>query len=239
MLSLVKRREREWDAGTSAPTPGQVAIACAQADVVHWLHRDRELLKCAWAAQAAALESDKPRDPTRGMVLLRVAEHLGPQRTKEFQLWAQETHFWCELLAQMAGALARYEEVRWRIFQKVEDVLHQLDGPPLPDGLRRAGAIGSAVHWAWRYVLASVVSASGAGSLATLLANGDVQSLLWPVRVIAVLMCPDASRHPAVREHCWEPIVHHARAEVRHAVRERLTQVFPHDPWFVLNRNVL
>ncbi|TDD60712.1 hypothetical protein E1293_45555 [Actinomadura darangshiensis] len=203
---------------------------------VHWLHRDRQLLVCVKEAQTRTFE-DAPGDPAQGMALRRVAEHLGSQRMEEFQHWARETHFWCELLAQMACALAEYENVRERMFRKVEDVLQWRDEQALPDGLRRAGAIASAVHWTWRFLLASVVAASGVGSLAGLLACGDVQRLLWPIRVIAVLMCPDASHHPAVREHCWQPIIRFARAEIRDTVRERLKQVFTEDPWFAPGRD--
>ncbi len=90
-----------------------------------------------------------------------------------------------------------------------------------------------AVQSSWRYLLDGIASTLPAGrSLRTLLVNGDIAPLVWPVRVIAVLMCPDASRHPAVREYCWDPIVQHGSAEVRQIVRERLTQVFPEDPWF-------
>ncbi|MFI0482266.1 hypothetical protein ACH34T_16700 [Actinomadura sp. 9N215] len=234
----MKQQEKEWYARPARLSRGQAVIGCARADVVHWLHRDRELLDCARTAHAVTFEEVDDSDAaTRGLALRRVAAHLGSPLMEEFQQWAGETHFWCELLAQIACALTQYEEIRGRMFRMVEDVLHQRDERPLPDGLRRAGAIGSAVHWAWRFVLASVVAASGAGSLATLLASGDVERLLWPIRVIAVLMCPDASHHPTVREHCWEPIVRLARAEVRNSVRERLTQVFADDPWFVPGRN--
>ncbi len=124
--------------------------------------------------------------------------------------------------------------MRGRIFRAVEAALLQKRyEEPLPSELLRAGVVESAVGWAWRHVLASIVAASGGGSLAALLAGGDVQRLLWPVRVIAVLMCPDAANHRAVREHCWDPIVRHAKADVRDVVRDRLTQTFPKDPWFV------
>lgn len=229
-------REREWDALPEGMTCGRAAIGCAQADVVRWLHRDRELLKCARLVQETALEDD-PNAPDRGMVLRRVAEHLGQHGMQEFQEWAREKHFWCELLAQMAHAVAQYEKLRGRIFEMMENVISQSAEPSLPEGLLRGGAIGSAVRWAWRYVLASVVAASGIGSLATLLASGDLQPLLWPIRVIAVLMCPDASRHPAVRKYCWEPIVRHGSAEIREVVRERLSQVFPENPGFALGGN--
>lgn len=217
-------------------TRAQAAIGCARADVIHWLHRDHELLECARTAQAMAFE-DAPDVPAQGRVLREVAEHLGPQRMEEFQIWARKEHFWCELLAQIARVLARYEEFQMRMLNAVEDAVHQKFDQSLPHELGRVEAIRSAVHWAWRHVLASIVAASGAGSLMALLAGGDVRQLLWPIRVIAVLMCPDATDHPAVREHCLEPIARHAGAEVRAVVVERLTQVFPKDPWFAPIQN--
>ena len=230
VLFYREQREKDWVEKPSNLTWGQAAIGCAQADVAHWLHRDRNLLVCARAAQRVSFE-DTPDEPAQGLVLRRVTEHLGQQQMEGFQVWARETHFWCEVLAQMARALALYEEVRERMFAMVEDAFQRGGGQALPDGLSRAGAIGSAVQWTWRYVLASVVAASGAGSLMALLSSGNVQPLLWPVRVIAVLMCPDASRHRAVREYCWQPIAGLVSAEVRHEVRERLAQVFSEDPW--------
>ncbi|MFC5185978.1 hypothetical protein [Actinomadura harenae] len=233
MLAYVRQWEDEWRDRPAGMSFGQAVIGCARADVVHWLHRDRDLLECARAAQATAFEDD-PDTPTRGMVLRKLTELLGPDPMEGFQEWACKSHFWCELLAQMACALAQYEKIRGQMFRWVEGVLHRHGEHPLPDDLRQAGVIGAAVQWSWRYVLASIVVASGAGSLATLLAKGDVHKLLWPIRVMAVLMCPDASGHPAVREHCWEPIVRLADAEVRKVVRERLGQIFSQDPWFTL-----
>ncbi|MFD0692250.1 hypothetical protein [Actinomadura fibrosa] len=231
VLLYMRQREADWKASPAKLTYGQAAIGCAQADVVHWLHRDHELLDCARAAQTTTFEDD-PDVPDRGMVLRQVIRDLGPDRMDSFQGWAATTHFWCELLAQMAYALTQYEEIRGQIFRMVEDVIGQWGERTLPHGLQHTWAIGSAVNWTWRYLLASIVRTAGAGSLAALLASGDVGRLLWPIRVVAVLMCPDASNHPAVRKYCWEPIVNLAEAEVRGAVRERLTQVFTKDPWF-------
>jgi hypothetical protein len=213
-------------------------IGSAQADVVDWLHRDRGLLECAWTAQEWVFEN-RPDARMQGLLLRKVEERLGAGGMGEFQEWARETHFWCELLAQMAFAIAQYEKYRGRIFGMVEDALSQREVSALPDELRSVGAIGFAVQWAWRYVLASVVAASGVGSLATLLSAGDLEPLLWPVRVIAVLMCPDASKHRAVREHCWEPIVRHGKAAVRQEVRNRLTEAFPEHSWFASNQGAL
>lgn len=227
----IDQRERDWFTRPSRMNGGQAAIGCARADVVHWLHRDRDLLECARTTQERAFE-DAAGASTRGMVLRGLSEHLGPQRMREFQGWAGRTHFWCELLAQMACAIAQYERLRARMFRTLEDVLAQGRVQELPEGLRRSGAIHLTVWSAWRYVLEPIVVTSAVGTLATLLARGEVQPLLWPIRVIAVLMCPDASDHDAVRKYCWEPIVRHGSAEVRQVIRARLAQEFPGNLWF-------
>ncbi|WP_433332396.1 hypothetical protein [Spirillospora sp. CA-294931] len=229
--AYLAQQEKDWTTRPSGVNRKQAAVGCARADVVHWLHRDRELLKRARTAEETAFE-DNLGWHWQGLVLRGLTQHLGPQRIQEFQEWARQTHFWCELLAQMAWAVTQYEKLRGQMFRMVEDVLSQRDTLALPEKLRHAEAIGVAAQLAWRYVLASIVAVSGAGTLATLLAGGDVELLVWPIRVIAVLMCPDASRHPAVRRHCWEPIIRHGDAEVRQVVRNRLAEVFPDDPWF-------
>lgn len=250
VLANRDQRESDWNARPrpSKLTAGQAAIACAQADVIHWLHRDRDLLKCVRAAQAAAFEAD-PIEATQGMVLQKVVAHLGACSGEDtesalmddFQKWARKKHFWCELLAQMVCVLAQYEKLRNRVFRLVEDVLQQRWEESLPDRLRGTGVIGAAVQWAWRYVLANLAAATGAASLAALLAAGDVHRLIWPIRIIAVLMCPDADDHPTVREHCLKPILALAHAEahevIRDIVRQRLAAAFPDDSWFDVYRN--
>ncbi|MEU5876453.1 hypothetical protein [Spirillospora sp. NPDC047279] len=230
--TFMAAKENDWHGRRLVGlSQGQAAIGCAKADVVCWLHRDRALRECAKSATERAFEHD-PETPEQGLVLSGLTSHLGSQRMLEFQEWARTTHFWCELLAQMAFALDHYERLRARMFRAVEDVLSQLDGPPPPDVVRRAAVIRMAVWSAWRYVLEGILAASGTGAgLKALLDDGNVQPLIWPIRVIAVLMCPDASCHPMVREHCWEPIVRHGGAEVRHEVRERLAGAFPGNAW--------
>jgi hypothetical protein len=129
--AYVVRRDRE-----------DSAIGSVQADVVDWLHRDRELLECAWTAQEWVFEN-RPDAPTQGLLLRKVEERLGAGGMGEFQEWARETHFWCELLAQMVFAIAQYEKYRGRIFGMVEDALSQREVSALPDELRSGGRSGS------------------------------------------------------------------------------------------------
>ncbi|MEU6748504.1 hypothetical protein ABZ914_20000 [Spirillospora sp. NPDC046719] len=232
VYEYVAKREQDWLARPSGLNRKQAAIGCARADVVHWMHRDRWLLNCAKTAEEAAFE-DAAQLPGRGMVLRGLTDQLGSPRMRQFQRWAGETHFWCELLAQMAQAISRYEELKGRMIPTVERILASREAPELTDGLRRTGVIGVAVNSTWRYLLENIHTASGIeNSLMTLLNCGQVDSLIWPIRVIAVLMCPDASRHPTVRRYCWDPIIRHGAAKVRDEVQERLAQVFPDDPWF-------
>jgi len=203
-------------------TEKQAAVGCARAAVVHWLHRDRILLGHARTAEKRAFE-DEADLLDFGLVLRGLERELGPQRMKAFQAWAGESHFWCELLAQFALVLSRYEQFKNITASTVARALLLRDAAPMPEGLERGELVGIAAHATWRYLLEGLVVASGAC---------DPQALIWPVRVIGVLMCPDASRHRAVREHCLTPIVQEGRTEVREEVRDRLSGAFPEDPWF-------
>ncbi|MGI5328410.1 hypothetical protein [Actinomadura nitritigenes] len=83
----MKQREKDGEESPARLTWGQAAIGCARADVIHWLHTDRNLLRCARAAQAISFE-DAADVPESGMVLREVAEHLGAERMNEVVLIA-------------------------------------------------------------------------------------------------------------------------------------------------------
>jgi hypothetical protein len=51
--------------------------------------------------------------------------------------------------------------------------------------------------------------------------------LIWPARVLAVLMCREPRRHRAVREYCVKPIVEKGTAKIKEEVKDRLRQAFP------------
>ncbi|GAB2827136.1 hypothetical protein GCM10022221_26640 [Actinocorallia aurea] len=218
VLEYVAEREEEW---RSLPKK-QAAIGCARATVISWLHRDVHLLSHTRAAEQRAFENDA-RQLDQGLFLRVLEAELGPLRMAEFQSWAGESHFWCELLAQLAFALSRYEHFWNTVAYTVERALLGRDDVPVPPGLEPAGPIGIAAHASWRYLHEGLITASGAF---------DPQALIWPARVIAVLMCPDASNHPAVREHCLAPILQEGRAEAGQEVRDRLSRTFTEDPWF-------
>jgi len=124
----------------------------------------------------------------------------------EFQAWAARTHFWCELLAQIAYAITRYRRLKGLIPSAVEETIATRKTAPPPEGPDGSGIMGIAVHATWRYVLEAMSLASG--------------------------VPPVPSHHEAVREYCWAPILRHGEASIRQEVRDRLAQVFPDDRWF-------
>ncbi|MEO3788463.1 hypothetical protein ABGB12_34480 [Actinocorallia sp. B10E7] len=126
-------------------------------------------------------------------------------------------------MAQFAFALSRYEQFKNTIAPTAVRALLLRDAASRPEGLEHGEPIGIAAHATWRYLFEGLVVASGAC---------DPQALIWSIRVIGVLMCPDASRHQAVREHCLAPIIREGRTEVREEVRDRLSGAFPEDPRF-------
>ncbi|MEO3788477.1 hypothetical protein ABGB12_34555 [Actinocorallia sp. B10E7] len=191
-------------------------------------NRDRALREHSRTTGEVAFE-DVPDTQGRGLVLRDLSECLGPELMGEFQAWAARTHFWCELLAQFAYAITRYQQLKGLLPSAVEKTLAARETAPPPEGPDGSEITGIAVHATWRYVLEAMAVVSGVPPV-PLLERGE--TILWPIRVIAVLMCPDASRHEAVREHCWAPILRHGEASVRQEVRDRLAQVFPDDRWF-------
>ncbi|MCD0448018.1 hypothetical protein LO762_02225 [Actinocorallia sp. API 0066] len=220
VLIYVAERDRDWvrpPAGTSA---AQAAIGCVLADVVHWLHRDRVLLDHTRGAQQRAFGGVADL-PDFGLVLRVLEVHL-EDGMKDFQKWALETHFWCELLAQLALTLTHYSKFKNTIAVTITKALLLRDSAPMPDSLNQSEITEMATHATWRYLLEGLIIAAGAY---------DPESLIWPVRVIAVFMCPDISRHPAVREHCVTPIVEEGRAKIRDEVRDRLVNAFPAGSW--------
>lgn len=229
---FAEARENDWFNKPPKLNRRQAAVGSARADIIMWLHRDTELHE--GAVRVAQPFDVRKTEPELGRVLREFAANLGPDKTKVFQTWAVETHFWCELLAQAAGALNRFRREYERARQAVEDVLVQREDPDWPESLDRREAIGLAVRLVWKYVLPAAVAASGlAGAVLPLPRLDDVSKLIWPIRVLAVAMCPDPSNHKAVCRYCLDPICTFAKAEVRREVRQRLLQHLPED-WIPL-----
>lgn len=210
------------------------AIGSFVAEVVRWLRRDRNVYRATdKLGEPFCISRKTPDDPRRSPTEEEhqqfVETHVIPRLRREFddlhidafQAKALAAHFWCELLAQVADALKTYADQYDRAQQAVVNVLTSADEQH-PDGwtslLRQKDVIKRAVELVFEYL-----PPLATGGLVT----KDVSSLLWPVRVLALLMCREPRRHPAVLEYCVKPITEHGQAEIREQVKDRLQEAFP------------
>ena len=132
-------------------------------------------------------------------------------------------HFWCELLAQTAHALDEFKVLHDRAKQAVVAALTN-DGEQRPDGWTSLLAEQAIIKRAVELVFSHLPRIATSG-----ISIKDAFGLIWPARVLAVLMCREPRRHPAVRVYCVKPIVEYGKAEIRERVKDRLRQAFPHE----------
>ncbi|TDC71692.1 hypothetical protein E1200_01235 [Actinomadura sp. GC306] len=211
------------------------AIGSFVPEVVRWLRRIRDMYGATeqlgerFCISRRKNKNEPRRSPTPEEDRQFVKDHVIPRLRNEFggpcidafQVKARKTHFWCELLAQSADALREYNEQYDRAQQAVVSALTSM-AEKRPNGwtalLQNADVIERAVELVFEYL-----PPLATGGLLT----RDVSSLLWPVRVLALLMCREPRRHPAVLEYCVKPITEHGPAEVREQVKDRLREAFP------------
>lgn len=250
LRELTDKADRAWYEGKSEaensstrsrkPWPqtkdGQsAAIGSFVPDVVRWLRRIHDMYQATeqlgerFCISRRKNEDDPRRSPTQEEDQRFVQDHVIPrlrcefdgQRIGAFQIKARAAHFWCELLAQTADALREYGDQYDRAQQAVVSALTSA-GEKRPNGwtalLQNADVIKRAVELVFEY-LPSLAT----GGLLT----ADASSLVWPVRLLAVLMCREPRCHPAVLEYCVKPITEHGPAEIREHVKDRLREAFP------------
>lgn len=213
------------------------AVKAVTAAVVRWLWNDqdlREVTKCLGEPFRISRDKDpdaprrRPADEERERfvedhVIPRLRREFGDRRIDAFQEQARKAHFWCELLAQTAHALNECEERYDQVKQTVVLLLTS-DDERHPDGwaalLPDRAIMERAVELICEYL--SRIATGG-------VAAEDVFRLVWPIRILAVLMCREPRRHPAILEYCIKPIVGHVAAAIREQVKDRLRQAFPLD----------
>lgn len=153
----------------------------------------------------------------------RLRQEFGDRRINAFQEKARKAHFWCELLAQTAHALDECEERHDQVKQAIVLLLAS-DDERHPDGwaalLPERAIMERTVELVCEYL--SRIATGG-------FAVEDVFRLTWPIRVLAVLMCREPRRHPAILEYCIKPIIGYVAAAVREQVKDRLRQAFSLD----------
>ncbi|MWA04951.1 hypothetical protein F8568_032220 [Actinomadura sp. LD22] len=240
--------DKAWEQATRA-RPGQrkpggetaegqhAAIKSFIADVIKWLRCDQSLRDDTKRLGepfriSRDRDPDKPRrKPTpeeerefiEKHVIPRLRDEYDEAKINAFQKQAAKVHFWCELLAQTAHALSESKRICDEAKSAVVAALTRDDDQHL-DGwaklLKERVVIERAVSLVFEQLPRLVTGG---------VAVGDVFRLIWPVRVLAVLMCREPRRHWAVRRYCIEPIVEHGSAEIRQKVKDRLREAFPAD----------
>lgn len=213
----------------------EAAINGFIAGVIGWLQRDPDLHGATrQLGEPFRISRDinpdaPPRSPTSGKdeqfveahVIPGLSKKFGDQRVKDFQTKAANVHFWCELLAQTAHALDEFRGRYNRAKKAVVAVLTSNDEEH-PDGWASLlSSYQDVIEWAVKLVFKHLPRiAAGGISLESGL------RLIWPARVLAVLMCREPRRHPAVREYCVTPIVKYGAAKIKEEVKERLREAF-------------
>lgn len=249
---LLKREQeanQDWDkatrdhagrrkAGAETAAGQHAAIKSFIANVIGWLRRDPDLHKATKQLgepfrisrdtdpnaprQSPASKEEKQFVETHVIPGLR--KKFGDQRIKEFQEKAGNAHFWCELLAQTAHALDEFKGQYNRAKKAVVAVLTSTDDQRPKGWASLLLSHQAVIEWAVKLVFKHLPKVATGG-----IPVEGALSLIWPARVLAVLMCREPRRHPAVREYCVKPIVDEGTAKIKEEVKDRLRQAFPLD----------
>lgn len=207
------------------------------AEVIWWLRRDRKLQQTTkQLGEPFRISRDNepdgprrrptPEEETRlfkDRVIQQLRQEFGDRRIDDFQSRAVNAHFWCELLAQTAHALDKFRPIYNEAKEAVIEVLSSEDEQH-PDGWAVLLGERAVIKYAVELVFEQLSRVATGG-----FAVGDAFRLIWPARVLAVLMCREPRRHPAVREYCVRPIVDAGMAKIREEVKRRLQQAFPNE----------
>jgi hypothetical protein len=176
----------------------QGVIDSAVADLVDWLAGEPDCT--AVIRDIATSFADD--------VLDRVNSLLDAERTTTAKI---ASHFWCELVAALAGQVAEILEllkdgvirtvqdlaslVETSILRVLATALHTPPSRGTPAGTRRAT---KAVYEIALRVLATKIAE---------LILAKPQLVLRALRILGVFICPAPEYHPAVLEYCLEPLL--------------------------------
>ncbi|MFI0371248.1 hypothetical protein ACH35V_25575 [Actinomadura sp. 1N219] len=193
------------------------AVDTAAADLIDWLASNRSVTNNVQAIGNALT----------GEAMSDLATNLGLDGLKKFKA-ASVNHFWCELLASLACAVKQLEDWRDEVTERLKPIMTASNfSADIEDT-----AVGSAVEAAWSAI-------SHALPLGQLSGIGEA---LWPVRILAILMCKAPERHKNVSKCCLDPIAQGANETVRTTVaqvtKERLTETLPAD-WLPATQKLL
>ncbi|MFC9971486.1 hypothetical protein ACFVH6_11400 [Spirillospora sp. NPDC127200] len=219
----------------------RAAVKGALAAVTAWLHRNGDLRARLAAVgdplrHKPAIEPQttgrKPRRPSltpeeqhefvQTHIIPRLTEEFGQAKVEEFQARAVEAHFWCELFAQTARALDECRNLHEKAKQFIVDAL-SAENEPHPALWARVLPYQDVTRKAVDLVFELLPQAAG------LPAPDGMFQLIWPVRLLACLICKDPSEHETVRRYCLNPILQQGEAQARAEVLKHMAEVFPNE----------
>ncbi|RJL34290.1 hypothetical protein [Bailinhaonella thermotolerans] len=174
-------------------------VDLAVADIVDWLAQRPQVVKDVHAVgDVIVKEVIGALDPPKG------SEDWKAHRRRLLD------HFWCDLLAALAATLSKvkrwYDDVPDLVARAILECRERERRGPISEALVRL-----AVKMVWR-------------SLGEMAFAGQIDACVRVLRILAVLICPEPERHPAVLRACLEPLAKETASEV---TKERLKQVFP------------
>ena len=207
--------DAEWDQNrprTAKGRPGRpnknrraAAADSAIADVVDWLaeHPDEiDLIQAVGDLLAKDVSEELEKE-------------LGKAKWKALKRSLVD-HFWCDLLAALAGALGEFKKMADQIPEYIEKMILE----------SRAVEKRSAVDkWLVRLAVRTVWNL-----IKRLPVFGQFDDLVRAVRILAILLCPALEDHPAVYHHCIVPLVGEGVKEIiSDETKRRLEEIFPED----------
>lgn len=236
-LQATRPRAGQRKPGPQTSDGQHAAIRSFIADVVRWLRRDRSLHHdTRQLGEPFRISRDTdPEHPRRRLtsgeqrefiekhVIPQLCEEFDEGRINAFQKQASKAHFWCELLAQIAHALYLYKRQYDKAMGSVIAALTG-NGGQLPDSWTALLAEKAVIERAVELVFEQLPRFVTGG-----VTVDDIFRLIWPARVLAVLMCREPRRHWSVRLYCVQPIVEYGPAKIREEVKDRLRNAFPVD----------
>ncbi|GAA2140513.1 hypothetical protein [Actinomadura napierensis] len=141
---------------------------------------------------------------------------------------ASVNHFWCELLACLACTIDSFGKLSDQLNERLSrTMIASKYGEAIPDNV----------------ILCAIQATLNAIPAALPLPHpNNVDHVLWPLRILAILMCKAPERHEAVSRCCLDPIAagtdELVKSAIADATKERLVQVLPPD-WLPTTRSAL
>lgn len=195
--------------GSHEPTPPRAGGTNAPTDRVGGPEFDPAATDRALAVAESEVEQVEALGHLLGQTLNEVEKDIGPLGPKTRQAMAD--HFWCELLVQLVVVIEESNRLLDSVPGKVAE---QITKSRRESGLAKIEhqVITACAKQVWK----RLTSALG------LTVISDAKVLLPALRTLAVLMCKSPPRHPAVIEHCVDPL----KALLIQETKKRLRRVF-------------